>query len=209
MGSKQKKNYSGKIRFSAIVLQELWGKLGLTQTRSQEGLNEWGEMFSPPSQFMNDESRLAFEAFRVDFSEMSSEISSEKSPSTEGEIFIPEIKGSLFIWALLFEIGKEKELSSLRYVFKDEVTGTILQKGRELGILFEAGDFDEICSYLQTKRLIRTSVEGVRITPEFHHLFHKKFGAWLDFSEAWKVKSRDKSACSDFYYFFVKTFLVL
>lgn len=183
MGSKQKKNYSGEIRFSAIVLQELWGKLGLTQTRSQEGLNEWDEMFSPPSQFMDDESRLAFEAFRADFSEMSSGISSEKSPST-GEIFISEDKGSLYIWALLFEIGKEKKLSSLRYVFKDEVAGTILQKGQKLGIAFEAQDFDEISSFLHSKGLIRTSEEGVRITERFHQLFHEKFGAWLDFSEA-------------------------
>lgn len=186
MESKQKKNYSGKIRFSAIDILELWGKLGLTQTKSQKGLNEWDEMVLPPSQFMDEESRRAFEAFRADFSEMSSGMSSgmsSENSSSTGEIFIPEDKGSLFIWALLFEVGKEKKLSSLRYVFKDEVAGTILQKGQELGIVFEAQDFDDISSFLQNKGLIQTTKEGIGITQKFHQLFHKKFGAWLDFSE--------------------------
>lgn len=167
------KKHSRKIKFSDINPQELWTKLGLIQSNeNQSNLYELGDDVMQSAQIIDEESRRAYEAFMEDFSEVSSEMSSLT------ETFIPEDKGSLFIWALLFEFGKLRKMTSLHPIFKDDMAGVILQKGQELGIVFEAQDFDDISSFLQNKGLIQPSKESIEITQKFHQLFHKKIG-WL------------------------------
>lgn len=175
------KKHSRKIKFSDINPRELWTKLGLIQSNeNQSNLYELGDDVMQSAQIIDEESRRAYEAFMEDFSEVSSEISSEMSSemSSLTETFIPEDKGSLFIWALLFEFGKLRKMTSLHPIFKDDMAGTILQKGQELGIVFEAQDFDDISSFLQNKGLIQPSKESIEIAQKFHQLFHKKIG-WL------------------------------
>lgn len=178
MGTKGKKQHGREIQFSSISPLELWSKLGLLQA-SERGSS--GESSIMPSQLFGEEEGIsdeecmrAFEVFRSDFSSLVS----DEMEVPISELVISEDKGSLFIWALLFEFGKLGKMTSLHPIFKDVMACTILQKGQELGILFEAQDFDDISSFLQNKGLIQSSKESIEITQKFHQLFHKKFG-WL------------------------------
>lgn len=163
-------NHGAEILFSSISPTELWDRLGLAQPSDKKELKEDMPHFS------SEESRLAYEAFREECPQ-ETEISEEMS--------IPSDKGSLFIWALLKQCSKrsktDKKLSSVNHLFKDDVARTARYTGKRLGIQIDEEDFDNICSYLQQKRLVATSRDSIRITKHFTELFHERYNAWLVF----------------------------
>ncbi|MBQ5944837.1 hypothetical protein IJL65_00025 [bacterium] len=163
-----------EIEFNSLSPLELWEKLGLTQPRVEK--KSTGEIFLPPS-FQDEESKMAFEAFRKDC-----DMIQEEEPET---IHISSEKGSLFIWALLKEESKRskksKKLSSVNHLFKEDVFQSIIRKGRCTKVDFDEMNFDEISDYLEERHLIKTSTAAIRITRNFATLFHEKYGAWLVF----------------------------
>lgn len=169
---KTKERPEAEIKFSSLSPSELWEKLGLTQPSVEK---ESTGVFSPPP-FLDEERRKAFEAFREDCDTAEEE--------REEIVQISKEKGSLFIWALLKEEAKRsRKLSSVNHLFKDDVFECICQKGQTITpkVEFEEQDFDEIAEYLESKNLIKTATEAIRITRGFAKLFHKKYGAWLVF----------------------------
>ena len=90
-----------EIKFSSLSPLEIWEKLGLAQPSVEKKGTD--EISLPP--FQDEESRKAFEAFRMDCGMVQ-----EEGPEV---IQISNTKGSLFIWALLKEMSKRsKKLSS-------------------------------------------------------------------------------------------------
>lgn len=163
-----------EIKFSSISPLELWENLGLAQpSRKKEQKME--EIFSLDS--LDQESRMAFEAFRQDCPLEEEEM--------EERFTIKSEKGSLFIWALLKQCSNRskthKKLSSICHLFKDDVFATARYVGRKYKISFEEKDFDEISKFLVNKDLVRTSKDGIRITRKVASLFHQKYHAWLVF----------------------------
>lgn len=159
-----------EIKFSSLSPLEIWEKLGLAQPSvEKKGADEVSLL-----QFQDEESRKAFEAFRMDCGMVQ-----EEGPEV---IQISNTKGSLFIWALLKEESKRsKKLSSVNHLFKDDVFKTISQKSKRMNVEFDEADFDEISKYLEDKRLIKTSIAAIRITRNFASLFHERYFAWLVF----------------------------
>lgn len=167
---KIKERPEAEIKFSSLSPLELWEKLGLTQPSVEK---ESTNIFPPPP-FWDDESRKAFEAFRMDCGMVQ-----EEGPEV---IQISNTKGSLFIWALLKEMSKRsKKLSSVNHLFKDDVFKTISQKSKRMNVDFDEADFDEISEYLEDKHLVKTSTAAIRITRYFAPLFHENYGARLVF----------------------------
>lgn len=100
------------------------------------------------------------------------------------EPVISEDKVSIFIWALLEEISKRsKKVTSLCLILKDDMCSTIAMKAKELNIQFEEEDFDAVANFLQSKGLISTSMDGIRVAKgkgKFTDLLHKAYHAWLN-----------------------------
>ena len=167
---KKKEKPKAEVSFSELNPLELWGKLRLEQDV------ESVDVISQPS-FESEEAEEAYKAFMEDSQ-------SAQVQETEKSKIIPSSKGSLFIWALLKEESKRsKRLSSVNHLFKDDVFKCICHKSRHTNpkVEFDEQDFDEIASFLERKKLIRTARQAVRITQEFAKLFHESYGAWLVF----------------------------
>lgn len=161
-----------EVKFSSLSSLELWEKLGLAQPRVEK--KSTGEIFSPPP-FQDEESRLAFEAFRQD-------CDIETQEEEPGTIQISNEKGSIFIWSLLKEQSKRKskKLSSVHHLFKDKVFETISRESGRKKVTFYEEDFDVISNYLEEKHLVKTSTAGIRITRGLEKLLHEKYG-WIEF----------------------------
>lgn len=165
-----KKQHGVEIQFSTINPLELWKNLGLEQ------LSE--PMLQDPTDFEDDEARRAYEAFKNDFN-------GEKKASRD-LITIVSDKGSIFIWSLLKEVSKRSpmpKLSSKKFLFKDNLFKRICKKMEECraGITFSEKDFEDIILYLESRRLVLTSTDGIRATQHFAELFHRSYNAWLVF----------------------------
>jgi hypothetical protein len=171
METKQQQNRHGvEIQFSTINPLELWKKLGLEQ------LSE--PMLQDPTEFEDDEAKRAYEAFKLDFS-------GERKVSQDLITIVAE-KGSIFIWSLLKEESRHSpmpKLSSKKFLFKDTLLKRICKKVKELDSNsdFSERDFEDIILYLENRRLVLTSMDGIRTTQHFAELFHKSYNAWLVF----------------------------
>lgn len=166
-----KRQHGVEIQFSSINPLELWKKLGLEQLQEGFALQE-------PTEFADEESKRAYEAFRSD-------LTGEKS-SSSGLTLIPSDKGSVFIWSLLKEESRRSpmpKLSSKKFLFKDNLFKRICKKAKEYGtnFTFSEKDFEDIVLYLESKRLVLTSIDGIRATQHFAKLFHDSYNAWLVF----------------------------
>jgi hypothetical protein len=75
------------------------------------------------------------------------------------------------------------KLSSKKFLFKDRLFERICKKTKQLrpNDKFSEKDFEDIILYLENKRLVLTSIDGIRMTQHFTRLFHEKYGAWLVF----------------------------
>ena len=172
METKQQQNRHGEeIHFSAINPLEPWKKMGLQQLAEPTLLD--------PTDFKNDESKRAYEAFKKDFL-------GEKKVSRD-LISIDSNKGSIFIWSLLQEISERSprpKLSSKKFIFKDDLFKRICKKVNELlpDVEFSKKDFEDITIYLENKNLVATSDDGIRTTQHFARRFHVQYEKWLVFS---------------------------
>jgi len=129
-----------------------------------------------PSYFEDDESRMAYEAFKKDFC-------LEKTPQQDLEI-IPSDKGGVFIWSLLKEESKhcpKEKVSSKKLLFMDNLLRTIRMKAKACygSSNFSERDFEDIVLYLEKKKLIAYRDGEIRTTQHFMDLFHEKYNAWL------------------------------
>jgi hypothetical protein len=171
METKNKKTtkHGVEIQFSTINPLEMWKKLGLEQQVDSNVLD--------PQEFDDDESKRAYEVFKKDFS--------GEELLGQGFATIPSEKGSIFIWALLKAESKRApnpKLSSKKFLFKDKLFKGICKKAENCkGIVFSEKDFEDVILYLEAKRLIKTSVDGIRTTQHFADLFNKYYDAWLVF----------------------------
>ena len=171
METKTKKQHGVEIQFSEIDPLELWRSLRLEQP--QESFEMEG-----PEKFDDEEAMRAYEAFRSDL---------DGEPLTQQEIIlIPSDKGSLFIWSLLKAESKRSpmpKLSSKKFLFKDKLFKMIYKKIRESypNIDFSEKDFEDIILYLEGRKLVRTSIDGIRTTQHFSQVFHESYNAWLVF----------------------------
>ena len=159
-----------EIPFSSINPLELWKNLGLEQLPEP--------MLQGPTDFENDEAKRAYEAFKIDFG--------RETKASRDLITIVSDKGSIFIWALLKEVSKRSpmsKLSSKKFLFKDSLLKRICKKVEECGsnFTFSEKDFEDIILYLESRRLVLTSTDGIRTTQHFTKLFHEKYNAWLVF----------------------------
>jgi hypothetical protein len=161
-----------EIKFSSITPRELWRKFGLTQPKSE---SVSGEIFS--LEFMDDESRKAFEAFRQD-------CPCPIYESEEESVCIVPDQCGLVMYALMYlngHRGKKKKLSSINHIFKDELWERTKKESKKYHISIEEKDLDDIASFLQTQGLVRTSQGAIRITQNFADRFHHAYHAWLTF----------------------------
>ena len=170
METKQQNRHGVEIQFSTINPLELWKKLGLEQ------LSE--PMLQDPTEFEDDEAKRAYEAFKTDFGK-------ERKTSRDLITIVAE-KGSVFIWSLLKEESKRSpmpKLSSKKFLFKDNLFKRICKKVKEFGLSsnFSEKDFEDVILYLENKKLVLTSVDGIRTTQHFAELFHRRYNAWLVF----------------------------
>jgi hypothetical protein len=171
METKQQQNRHGEvIYFSTINPLESWKKMGLQQLVEPILLD--------PTDFKNDESKRAYEAFKKDFL-------GEKKVSRD-LISIDSDKGSIFIWSLLKEISERSprpKLSSKKFLFKDDLFKRICEKVNELlpNLEFSKKDFEDIMIYLENKNLVTTSSDGIRTTQHFASWFHVRYEKWLVF----------------------------
>lgn len=171
METKTKKQHGLEIEFSSINPLELWRKLNLEQL--QEGYD-----LQDPTEFADEESKRAYEAFRND-------LIGEKSSSSELTL-ISSDKGGLFIWSLLESESMrspKSKVSSKKFLFKDKLLDRIRKKINKSypNIEFTEKDFEDIVLYLEGKKLVRTSIDGIRTTQHFARLFHDCYNAWLIF----------------------------
>ena len=166
---KTTKRHELEIQFSSINPLELWRKLGLEQS-SEPTLQD-------PLEFEDDEVKRAYEAFKLDFR-------GDQKVSQDFITIVSE-KGSVFIWSLLKEESKYSpmpKLSSKKFLFKDSLFKRICKKVEEYGdFTFSEKDFEDIVLFLEDRRLVRTSVDGIRTTQHFAKLFHDCYNAWLVF----------------------------
>lgn len=169
-----------EIKFSSISPLELWRMFGLTQPEREDGgLVSDDEIFS--LDFMDDESeesRRAFEAFKQDCPCQVYE--------SEGEncVYIEPNQCGLVMYALMYlngHRGKKKKLSSVNYIFKDELWDRTKKEGKRYQIPIEEKDLDDIALFLQSQGLVRTSRGAIRITQHFTDRFHEAYHAWLTF----------------------------
>ena len=167
MKTKELKKHGVEIRFSTIDPLELWNKLGLEQKIDSNLMD--------PQEFESEEEKMAYEIFKNDF----------RGENQIGQgVVISSEKGSIFIWSLLKAESKRapnSKLSSKKFLFKDKLFGGICKKANCKGIDFSEKDFEDVVLYLEGKRLVKTSVDGIRMTKHFTDLFHEKYRAWLVF----------------------------
>ena len=160
-----------EVKLSSLSPVEIWERLGLAQPRDEK---EPEEIFS--ENFLDEESRRAFETFRQD-------CPLEKEPVTME--FISSKKGGIFLISLLKECARrspsEKKKSSVNYIFKDDVEKRMAKEGRKSHISFDNEEFDKIAKFLKEKHLVALSRDGIRITRTFSALFHQSYGARLVF----------------------------
>ena len=174
METKNKKTttkHGAEIQFSSINPLEPWKKLGLEELAEPT--------LQDPTDFEDDEAKRAYEAFKSDFT-------GEKKPARD-LIAIESEKGSIFIWSLLKEESKRSpmpKLSSKKFLFKDNLFKRICKKTKEIrpNLEFSEKDFEDIILYLEKKKLVMTSIDGIRLTQHFAKLFHEKYKRWLVFS---------------------------
>jgi len=164
------KQHGMEIHFSSINPLELWRKLGLEQSSE----STWQD----PTDFESDEEKRAYEAFKNDFS-------GEKIASRDFITIVAD-KGSIFIWSLLKEESRRSpmpKLSSKKFLFKDNLLKRICKKMKEIhpDVEFSKEDFEDVIIYLENKKLILTSIDGIRMTQHFAKLFHDSYNAWLVF----------------------------
>ena len=172
--SRPKSNPRPEISFSSISPQDLWKRLGLTQPK-HEFVSD--EIFS--LDFMDDESRKAFEAFRQDCPCPVYESEEENG----GVQIIPDQCG-LVIYSLMYlngHRGKKKKLSSTNHIFKDELWSRVRKEGKRFQKPDEEEDLDKNATYLQHEGLVQTSLGAIRITQHLHDRFHKAYHSWLTF----------------------------
>lgn len=175
MKTKQQNKHGVEIYFSAINPLELWKNLRLEQPVDAFATQE-------PEKFESEEEKEAYEAFRND-------LKGEKNDYQELAI-IPCEKGSLFIWSLLKEESRRSprpKLSSKKFLFKDDLFKRICKKTKECcsNLDFSEKDFEDIALYLENKKLVLTSIDGIRTTQHFAKRFHECYNAWLNFGRAW------------------------
>jgi hypothetical protein len=169
MKQKDEKSDRVEIQFSDISPLELWKKLRLEQSLEPIGMED-------PEEFDDEESKRAYEAFRVD-------LNGERG----GELtLISSDKGSIFIWSLLKCESMRSplpKLSSKKFLFKDKLFERICKKIKKSypNIEFSEKDFEDIALYLEGKKLVCTSIDGIRITKHFTDLFHNCYAAKLVF----------------------------
>ena len=120
-------HHGAEIQFSSISPLELWEKLGLAQPSVRKERKRPEILFS--TQFLSEEEKRAYAAFREDcpwYDDCEVDDVTTISPA----------KGSLFLWALLQENSKrskkEKKLSSINHIFKDDMWSTIRRKGKKV-----------------------------------------------------------------------------
>jgi hypothetical protein len=170
METKQQKQHGEVIYFSTINPLESWKKMGLEQFAEPT--------LQDPTDFENEESKRAYLVFKRDFGR-------EKQASRD-LISIDPNKGSIFIWSLLKEISKRSprpKLSSKKFLFKDDLFKRICKKVDELlpDVEFSKKDFEDITIYLENRKLVTTSVDGIRATQHFARRFHVRYEKWLVF----------------------------
>ena len=187
-----------EVKFSDLSPLELWDRLGLNQkggsvdNLTNEPFEDDGVIIPLNGHFESDEDGEAYKSFLEDFSKAKTQgkekpkedckASMKKGiqpQKVENPIISPE-KGSLFIWALL-QTQRSGKLSSVNHVFKDNIFKCMRDEGVSMNVEFDEMDFDEIASFLERKKLIRTARQAVRITQQFAKLFHESYGAWLVF----------------------------
>lgn len=166
----KKQQHGVEIQFSAIDPLELWDKLNLRQSLEIDT--------DDPEKFADEESKKAYEAFKSD---LKGEVLAQQEL-----ILIPSDKGSLFVWSLLKEESRHSpmpKLSSKKFLFKDSVFKRICRKVKNSypNIDFSEKDFEDVILYLEGKKLVLTSIDGVRTTQHFAKLFHDCYNAWLVF----------------------------
>jgi len=170
METKQQKQHGEEIYFSTIDPLEPWKKMRLEQLAEPT--------LQDPTDFENEEAKMAYEAFKSDFDR-------EKKASRD-LISIDPNKGSIFIWSLLKEISERTprpKLSSKKFLFKDDLFKRICKKVDELlpNVGFSKKDFEDISIYLENENLVKTSVDGIRITQHFTMRFHAQYEKRLIF----------------------------
>ena len=173
METKNGKEHGVEIRFSDIEPLELWEKLGLEQPPLESfPLQE-------PTNFVDDESKKAYEVFRND-------LISEKSVPNDLAL-ISSDKGSIFLWSLLKEESNrcpKPKLSSKKLLFKDVLFKRICEKAKRkkcrLSSDFSKKDFEDIILYLEKKRLVYTLGDVIRTTQHLTNLLHQRY-AWIVF----------------------------
>jgi hypothetical protein len=164
---KQQEKHGAEIKLSAINPLKMWTKLGLGQDIDSNVMD--------PQGFDDEESKMAYEAFKNDF----------RGENQIGQgIVISSKKGSIFIWSLLKACSKRSptsKLSSKKILFKDKLFINFCKRMGELKrITFNEKDFEDISIYLENKNLIERFPDAVRFTQHFTDLFHEKYNAWLD-----------------------------
>lgn len=170
---KEESIHGPEIKFSSISPLELWRKFGLAQPNDELVS---GEIFS--LDFMDDESRKAFEAFRHDCP-----CPVYESEEENGVRIVPNQCG-LVLYSLMYlngHRGKKKKLSSTNHIFKDELWSRVRKEGKKFQIPIEEQDLDDIASFLQDEGLVRTAKGAIRITQHFAERFHNAYHGWLTF----------------------------
>ena len=197
----REKKPRNKMSLSELNPLNLWESLGLNQdgesvdNLTNEPFEDEGVVIPSNGCFENEDEKKAYEGFLEDFSitqtkgkensegdcEASMKISSGIQPQKVETPIISSQKGSLFIWALLKQEAERSKLFSVNHVFKDNIFKCMRDEGVSMNVEFDEMDFDEIASFLERKKLIRTARQAVRITQQFTKLFHESYGAWLVF----------------------------
>ena len=172
MEKKLKKRHGREIKFSSIKPLELWKRLELEQPSSESSI------LQDPISFEDDESRMAYEAFKKDFC-------MEGVPSQDLMV-IPAEKGSIFVWALLKEISErcpKGKLSSKKLLFTDVLLDRIRRKTKGCcrNADFSEKDFEDIILYLEKKKLVHALGGAIRMTQHLTGLLHNSYHAWLGF----------------------------
>lgn len=168
---KEESIHGPEIKFSSISPLELWRKFGLAQPNDELVS---GEIFS--LDFVDDESRKAFEAFRHDCP-----CPVYESEEENGVQIVPDQCG-LVLYSLMYLNGhRGKKLSSTNHIFKDELWSRVRKEGKKFQIPIEEQDLDDIASFLQDEGLVRTSQGAIRITQNFAERFHHAYHGWLTF----------------------------
>ena len=186
------------VLLSELNPLKLWEKLELNQDGesvddlTNESLEDEGVVIPSNECFENEDEKNAYGIFLEDFSTTQTKVREnpegdcKASPGIQPQKIekpiISPIKGSLFIFALLNQESKRsKRLSSVNHLFKDNLFKCMRDMGLSMTprVVFDEADFDEISTFLEEEKLIRTARKALRITQQFSKRFHECYGAWL------------------------------